>query len=222
MSLIKETITLISSPLTHIFNLSITSGTIAMELKIARVVPLFKAGDKSIFSNYRPISVLPSFSKILEKLVYNRLIDYLSKYKILSDNQFGIRKDHSTEYALALLYDKISSAVDSNEATVGIFIDLSKAFDTVNHQILSDKLQHCGIRGIAFDWFSDCLKNRKQFVQFNGCHSSHHLIKCGVPKGPILGPLLFLIYINDICDVLKVLDFILFADDTNIFFHTKM
>ena len=131
----------ISSPLIRIFNLSITSGMVPVELRIARVVPLFKAGDKSIFSNYRPISLLPSFSEILEKLVYNRLIDYLSKYKILSDNQFGFRKNHSTEYPLVLLYDKISSAIDNNEVTVGIFIDLSKAFDTVNHQILLDKLQ---------------------------------------------------------------------------------
>ena len=104
MSLIKETIISISSPFTHIFNLSINSGMVPIELKIARVVPLFKAGDKSIFSNYRPISVLPSFSKILETLVYNRIIDYLSKYKKLSDNQFGFRKHYSTEYALALIY----------------------------------------------------------------------------------------------------------------------
>ena len=110
--------------MTHTFNLSITSGIVPIELRIACVVPLLKAGDKSIFSNYRPISVLPSFSKILEKLVYNPLIDYLSKYKILSDNQFGFCKHYSTEYALALLYDKISSAINSNEVTVGIFIDL--------------------------------------------------------------------------------------------------
>ena len=139
---------------------------VPVELKISRVVPLFKAGHKSIFSNYRPISVLPAFSKILEKLLYNRLIDYLSKYNLLTDNQFGFRKNHSTEYALALLYNKISSAIDNNEVTVGIYIDLSKPFDTVNHQILLDKLQHYGIRGIAFDWFSDDLKIRQQFVQF--------------------------------------------------------
>ena len=152
--------------MTRIINLSITSGMVPVELKISRVVPLFKAGYKSIFSNYRSISVLPAFSKILEKLLNNRLIDYLSKYNVLTDNQFGFRKNHSTEYALALLYNKISSAIDNNEVTVGIYIDLSKPFDTLNHQILLDKLQHYGIRGIAFDWFSDDLKNRQQFVQF--------------------------------------------------------
>ena len=132
-----------------------------MELKIARLVPLFKAGDKSCFSNYRPISVLPAFSKILEKLVYfyNRLIDYLNMYKILSDNQFGFRKQHSTEYALTLLYDKVSLAIDNKEFTVGIFIDLSKAFDTVYHTILLNKLQHHGIRALRMNGFRISIAN---------------------------------------------------------------
>ena len=207
--------------MTHFINLSIISGVFPDQLKIARVIPLFKSGDKSIFTNYRPVSVLPAFSKILEKVIYNRLLDYLNKHKILSDNQFGFRKHHSTEYALTLLYDKISSAIDNNELTVGIFIDLSKAFDTVNHQILLDKLLHYGIRGVALNWFVSYLSNRHQFVQFNDTSSSLHIIKCGVPQGSILGPLLFPIYINDLCDVSKILDFILFADDTNIFFSHK-
>jgi len=138
LDLFKDCIYLIFCPLTHLINLSIISGVVPDQLKIARVIPLFKSGDKSTFTNYRPVSVLPVFSKILERVIYNRLLDYLNKYKILSDNQFGFRKHHSTENALTLFYDKISSPIDNNELTVGIFIDLSKAFDTVNHQILLD------------------------------------------------------------------------------------
>ena len=220
---IKGTVTSISGPLTHNFNLSLSSGVVPAELKIARVVPLFKTGDviNIIFSNYRPISVLPSFFKISEKLVCNRIIDYLSKYKILSDDQFGFRKQHSAKYALALLFGKISSVIDNNEITKGIFIDLYKAFHTVKDLILLDKLLYYGIRGVAFNWLEDYLNNRQHFVQFNGFNSPYSNIQCGVPQGSILGPLLSLIYITEMYDVSKVLYFILFADDTNIFFSHK-
>ena len=132
-------------------------------MKIARVIPLFKAGDRSLFTNYRPISILPSFSKFLEKVVYNRLYNYLSKLEILCD-QFGFRKNHSTSLALIDLFGKIFLALDRNEHAVNVFLDFSKTFDTVDHNVLLDKLEHYGIRGVALDWVRSYLSNRLQFV----------------------------------------------------------
>ena len=152
MSIIKESIQIISEPLAHIMNLSITHGVVPDQMKIARVVPLFKADDQSLFINYRPASVLPSFSKFLERIIYNRLYDYLTNLHILCDNQFGFRKNHSTTLALTALHEKIVSAIDRGELAVGVFLDLSKAFDTVNHSILFDKLEYYGIRGLALKW----------------------------------------------------------------------
>ena len=150
------------------------------------------------------------------------MIIFLNKYSILSCNQYGFRKNHSTAYALIQLYDKLSDAIDKGNVTLGLFIDLSKAFDTVNHDILLAKLEFYGVRGVALEWFESYLSCRSQFVQYNGYSSSSKYIKCGVPQaGSILGPLLFLLYINDLCDVSKALDFILFADDTNIFYSHK-
>ena len=221
MDIVSNTIDLISKPLSHIINLSITSGVVPNELKIARVIPLFKSGDQSLYVNYRPVSVLPIFSKFLEKVIYNRLYDYLTKYHILFDNQYGFRKQHSTALALIHLYDKLSTAIDNKEYTMGVFIDLSKAFDTVNHDILLAKLKHYGIRGISLKWFESYLSGRMQYVNFNGYSSCYKQVKCGVPQGSILGPLLFLIYINDLCNVSNALDLLLFADDTSIFFSNK-
>ena len=154
----------------------------------------------------------------LERIAYNRLIIFLNKYDIISRNQYGFRKKYPTAHALIQLYDKISSALHNKKVTLGLFIALSKAFDTVNQEVLLDKLEHYGVRGIALQWFKSYLSCRKQLVQYNSYNSSLLHITCGVPQGSILGPLLFLVLLNDLCSVLKVLELILFADDTNIFY----
>ena len=171
-----------------------------------------------IIDQYLYFHVFQSFLKGLCIIVY---LAYLDKFKILYDNQYGFRKNHSTSLALIDLYDKISDAIDRKETSVGIFLDLSKAFDTVNHEILFDKLEHYGIRGLPLQWIKSYFTNRTQFVQFNEHRSSPSAVCCGVPQGSILGPLFFLLYINDICNVSQLVETILFADDTNIFFSHK-
>ena len=180
-------------------------------MKIARVIPVFKSDDQSLFTNYRPVSVLPSFSKFLERIIYNRLVHYLQSFNILCDNQYGFRKDHSTSLAIIDLYDKISTAFDQGEFAIGLFLDLSKVFDTVDHAILFDKLKYYGIRGLALNWINNYFSNRTQYVEFNGKSSARSKTSCaGVPQGSILRPLFFLIYINDINNVSAVLNLIFF------------
>ena len=172
-------------------------------------------------TNYRPISLLSIFNKILERLVYNRLIKYFDKSSTSFDQQFGSRSSHSTVHALTLMIDKIQRAIDSKNYSCGIFIDLCKAFDTVDHHILLDKLEYYGIRGIAHEWFSSYLPNRSQFVSLRHVESGTRQILCGVPQGSVLGPLLFLLYVNDLHKCSIELDFHLFADDTNIFLQDQ-
>ena len=216
-SILKKTYNLYLEPLTHVLNLSLTQGFFPNSMKIAHVVPLYKSGDPAIISNYRPVSILPLFSKILERLMYNRLLNFIDSHNILYKYQFGFREGYSTNMALVILVDKILEAIDSGEIVIGVFLDFSKAFDTVNHTILLDKLYKYGIRGVAYNWFIDYLKERKQYVCFDNVNSNHQSVNCGVPQGSILGPLLFLLYINDIVQVSDVLLPIIYADDTNVF-----
>ena len=189
---------LIAQPLAHICNLSLTEGIFPHQLKIANVIPIYKSDDPMLFNHYRPVSMLCILSKVFEKIMYDRLLNFLERYKILYDKQYGFRKKHSTYMALITLMDKLTNAIENGEYVIGIFLDFSKAFDTVNHDILLEKLEHYGIRCCALSWFRSYLSNRPQYVTYNGTTSMSQTIKCGVPQGSILGPLLFLIYINDL------------------------
>ena len=207
----------VADPLVEIINLSFKTGIYIDDLKISKVMPIFKdKGSELERTNYRPISLLSNINKIIEKLMHERVYDFLEKYKCIYELQFGFRKGHSTSHALIDLTEAIRRSIDQNKFSVGVFIDLQKAFDTVDHHILLKKLEHYGIRGTANKWFQSYLTNRQQFVTINNQNSSLKPMNYGVPQGSVLGPLLFLIYINDLHKAVLYSTARHFADDTNL------
>ena len=210
-----NTIDKISFPLAHIFNLSLLTGIVPYNMKIARIIPIFKNGDANLLNNYRPISLLPAFSKLLEKVVFNQLITFLNNNDILYKHQYGFRSNHSTLHPITQLIKYITESNDrkTKDVTIGIFLDLSKAFDTVSHSILLNKLSHYGIRGTCLNWFRSYLCDRKHFTEYFGQKSSTTSVLNGVPQGSLLGPLLFLIYVNDMANSTS-LNLLSFTDDT--------
>ena len=220
-SLIKLALPHIKQPLVYLCNLSLFEGVFPEAMKIANVVPLFKSGNSMMFNNYRPVSLLCVLSKVFEKVMYARLNEFIKSNDLLYDFQFGFRKDHSAYMALMVLVDKLTKCLENGDIITGVYLDFSKAFDTVNHKILLTKLEHYGIRGAALSWFESYLSNRSQFVTYENASSKPKVISCGVPQGSILGPLLFLMYINDLNFVCKDAMSIFFADDSNLFKNGK-
>ena len=221
-SVIKAARHILIPILNHIFNLSLTSGIFPRAFKKAIVHPIFKSGDRDSVTNYRPISVLTVFSKIYEKILNVRLINFINTNDILSKNQFGFRSGISTEDAVLELSNNIISNFEQRLQTVGVFLDLSKAFDTVSVPILLSKLHSIGIRGIALDLFSSYLSDREQCVVIENFKSSEETLSFGVPQGSVLGPTLFLIYINELCNLsLPCSKIITYADDTVLVVHGR-
>ena len=202
--------------LSLIINQSLCTGIFPHSLKIAKITPIYKKESPHITDNYRPISLLPAISKVFEKVVYVQVYEYFVKNNLLYKSQYGFRKFHSTELAAVELTNRITSQLDEGKLPLAIYLDLSKAFDTIDHDILIYKLSYYGVQGNSLNWFKSYLSNRTQYVEYNGVSSNFANVDTGVPQGSILGPLLFIIYMNDIAKVTDKFYSVLYADDTSL------
>ena len=216
VNIILRSMDLLAPCISNIINVSFLEGIFPDCLKSARVIPLHKKGSTSDPSNYRPISTLPFLSKLFEKAMYNRMVKFLNKFNIISPNQFGFRQNSSANDAILTFTTQIHGAINDGRYCAGIFLDFSKAFDTVNHGIMLGKLERLGFRGVSLRWLQTFLVERQQYVSVSGSNSAMKRIPMGTPQGSTLSPLLFSIYINDMCRSSSLLNFTHFADDTTI------
>ena len=214
--LLKLACPVVAKSLTSIINLSLKKGCVPRLWKSAKVLPLHKSGDTSCLKNYRPISVLPVLSKILERAVYNQLFQFISDHNLLHSNQSGFRPMHSTTTALMKLVNLWASSINEGKLTGVAFIDLRKAFDTVNHELLLTKLRELGCSESSLNWFQSYLADRTQNVNYKGAISQAKAVKTGVPQGSILGPLLFSVYVNSLPNSVSIGSIDMYADDTTL------